>query len=83
MEPKRLHHELKIRGISQKELAARIGVSPQAISAVVCGTKNICRIRQAIADALGLPVDAVFAFNNNQKKTENNPKTQETDARTP
>lgn len=75
MEPKRIVHEMKIRGITQKALAADLGVRPQAVSMVVCGKKNICRIRQAVADAIGRPVEAVFPFGkSNQERTKNNQK---------
>ena len=77
MEPKRIVHEMKIRGITQKMLAASLGVRPQAVSMVVCGKKNICRIRQAIADAIEQPVEAVFSFaESNQEQTKNNQKTE-------
>ena len=72
MEPKRILHEMKIRGITQKKLAEKLGVRPQSVSMVVCGKKNICRIRQAIADAIEQPIDAIFSFDCNPKKTKNN-----------
>lgn len=72
MEPKRILHEMKIRSITQKQIAEQLGVRPQSVSMVVCGKKNICRIRQAIADAIGQPIEAVFPFNCSQNTPKNN-----------
>lgn len=59
MDKQKINQALKVRGIKQKTIAKNLGVTPQAVNAVVRG-KNIFRIRLAIADAIGKSVSEVF-----------------------
>ena len=51
---------LKAKGIRQKEIAARCGVSPAAVSQVLNGKACSQKIRVAIAEAVNLPVEELF-----------------------
>ena len=59
MEPHAISRALKLRGITQKQIAARLGVTPAAVSSVVNGRQSV-RVQLAIATALGMPIDEVF-----------------------
>jgi predicted transcriptional regulator len=52
--------ELVRRNISMVSVARSIGVSQPAVSQIISGKKTSSRIRQAIAKAIGKPVDEVF-----------------------
>lgn len=50
----------KQRGLTQKELGAAVGVSTQAVSQWECGGAPDVALLPAIADRLGVTVDALF-----------------------
>lgn len=49
-------HEIK-----QADVAAELAVSPAAVSSVIAGRFKSKRIRQALADRLGLPVEKLWS----------------------
>lgn len=51
---------LRQAGVTQAELAARIGVSRQSVGLVLADHHRSRRVEQAIADAAGIPVDELF-----------------------
>lgn len=52
-------YELRVLGISPRELADREGVSPQAISASAMGNGS-SHLQSILADTLGIPVHELF-----------------------
>ena len=50
----------KEKGMKQEELAAIVGVSPQAVSKWEQGGMPDAALLPAIADALGVSIDALF-----------------------
>lgn len=51
---------LALAGLSQSEMADRIGVSRQALSQVIAGRLRSERIENAFAEAVQLPRDVLF-----------------------
>ena len=51
---------LALAGLTQKQVADRIGCTKAAVSAVVLGHTRNPRIRVAIAEACGQPVEVLF-----------------------
>ncbi len=47
-------------GVTQKEIAAALGVSPQAVHQVVAGVRPTYRIRKAIAEACSITFDDLW-----------------------
>jgi len=60
MHPADIQSEIKKRGITQKEIAAGLGVSEMAVSKEIAGDLVSERIRVAIADAIGRDKHEVF-----------------------
>lgn len=60
MTPNRIQYELKERGLTQKALAAQIGVKPMHLSCVVRKQRVSNRVMRAVAEAIGKPVQTVF-----------------------
>lgn len=56
----RIKEIIKAKGITAKELAAKIGISEGALSKSLSGNPTLERIEQ-IASALGVPVSDLFA----------------------
>lgn len=54
--------ELTRVGLSMSEIGRRLDppASPTQVSEVVAGRRRSRRIEQAIADAIGMPIEAVF-----------------------
>lgn len=52
--------ELVRRQVRQSHIARRLGVSQAYVSDVIAGNRRSSAIEQAVAEALGLPVDKVF-----------------------
>lgn len=52
--------EMAARGIKVKDIAAELRVRGAAVSQVIHGSTVSARIQNAIASALGKPVDEVF-----------------------
>jgi transcriptional regulator with XRE-family HTH domain len=52
--------KLVLSGRSQSDLAAELDVAPQHVSEVIRGDRRSRRVEQAIADAIGMPVEQVF-----------------------
>ena len=50
----------KLTGVSQPQIAKQLNTTRQNITAHMDGRRNGQRIKQGIADALGVPVDAIF-----------------------
>lgn len=48
------------RGITQAEIARRLGVSSTTVSLVVSGRMRSRRVEQAIAESLGLPREILW-----------------------
>ena len=60
MTPIRIQYELKKRGVTQLEIAKKIGVNPMHLSCVVRKQRVSDRVMRAVAEAIEKPVDAVF-----------------------
>ena len=52
--------QMVLKEITQVALAAELGVTQSSISMVVSGERRNAVIEEAIARALGMPVDVVF-----------------------
>lgn len=52
--------EIARRNVRQADIARRLDVSDTAVSDVVSGRSRSARIEQAVADAIGMPVEEVF-----------------------
>ena len=50
----------KLTGITQPDLADRLGISRPYVTAMIDGRRNSSELQAAIADAFGVPVDAIF-----------------------
>ena len=50
----------KLTGITQPDLAQRLGVSRPTVSATIDGTRHSVNVQSGIADAFGVPVDDLF-----------------------
>ena len=50
----------KLTGITQPALAQRLGVSRPTVSATIDGSRHSPDVQSGIADAFGVPVDALF-----------------------
>ncbi len=68
----RMHPMPKIRalmilqGITNRDIARKIRVSNTWVSLVLCGHEKSERIRQAIAAAVGVPVEELWPEENNK-----------------
>lgn len=58
--PKRIRILMLLKGISGAEIARRAGVDRTAIYKVIDGISRSPRLRKAIADALGIPVEELW-----------------------
>lgn len=52
--------EIFRRGVNLSAVARSLEVTPQHVSQVVSGDRRSKPVEQAVADALGMPVDDVF-----------------------
>lgn len=57
-----------LKGVKSIDIATQTGVSPTWVSLVLNGHKKSKRIRQAIADALGIKVKDLWSNNQKPKK---------------
>lgn len=60
MSPQQIKAGLILKGITQRQIAQRLGVSDAAVSQVIYGVEKNRRIREAIAEALEQPVEQVW-----------------------
>lgn len=60
MEPNERRAELMRRGIQVKSIALELGIAAPSVSQVITGTKRTRYVQQAIANAIGKPVEEVF-----------------------
>lgn len=60
MTPNRIQYELKERGVTQRAIALKLGVSEMTVSDVVRKKSISDHVMRAIADAIGRPVQAIF-----------------------
>ena len=64
--------DIKIRllkkGISQADIARQQGVVRSYVTHVMAGRRKNARIRQAIADAIGMKVHDIWSNGNNNKR---------------
>ena len=51
---------LTLRNISQRALANRLGMTTSEISRVITGKRRTRRVRNAVAQELGVPVEVLF-----------------------
>ena len=54
MHPAKIQMELKLRGITQKDIAKKLGVVAMCVSREVNGQHCSERVRRAIAEAIGV-----------------------------
>lgn len=59
-QPTKIKIELLKKEISAAEIARRAGVVRSAISNVIAGRRKSKKLRKAIADAIGEPVEALW-----------------------
>lgn len=52
--------ELVRRGVTMTAIADQLDVTPQHVSQVISGERRSVRVEEAVADALGMPVEDVF-----------------------
>jgi transcriptional regulator with XRE-family HTH domain len=71
MTPREIRAQMVLKGITLTGLAAKLKVDHSFVWQVVNGRRNNVRVRGAIADAIGLPVDKVFDSSPPQKRTAN------------
>ena len=50
-------------GITGRELARKLNITDQAVSAVVRGVNKTARVRKVIAEAISRPVDEIWSDN--------------------
>lgn len=55
-----------LQGLTNKDIARKTGVSKTWVSLVLCGHVKSERIRQAIAAAVGVPVEELWPEDNNK-----------------
>ena len=60
MKANQIRAELILRDITGLDIAKKLGISKQAVSAVVNGRTRSRVVRQAIAEAINKPVSEVF-----------------------
>ena len=60
---------LKAKGVKQKDIAARCGVSSAAVSLVLNGKATSPKICEAVAKAVGIPVHDLFPQNENREES--------------
>lgn len=60
MSPQQIKAGLILKGITQRQIAQRLGVSDAAVSQVIYGVEKNRRIREAIAEALEQPIEQVW-----------------------
>ncbi len=51
---------LMLAGVTQTEIADRLGVTVMHVSHVIAGRRRSPRVEQAVADAIGSPPNRVF-----------------------
>jgi len=56
----KINRLLKAAGVKQKDIAAKIGVTPQFVNSVVRGRRNTPKVAQAIAEAIGKSVSELW-----------------------
>ena len=62
----------KLTGISQPELAERMGVSRSTVTATINGSRGSSGVKSAIADIFNVPVDVLFNTDNDAIRNECN-----------
>lgn len=60
MTPQEIKFCIASRGISQKELARKLGVTSAAISLIISGKRRSNWIASHIAATIGLPMEAIW-----------------------
>ena len=60
MTPDEIKALLAERGLTQQKLGDRIGITQQAVSKIIHGATTSSTARYSVANALGLPVDALW-----------------------
>jgi len=60
MKPNEIKSKMILKNITATELAKQLGVSRPFISMTIAGDRKTRRIQEAIAAAIGEPVDRVF-----------------------
>lgn len=53
--------ELVRKGLSMSDVARQLGLSANHVSKVIAGERRSPRVERAVADAIGKPVEKVFA----------------------
>ncbi len=67
MTPTEIKIELLKAGINQNQIAKKLGVVPTLVSQVVHGVRPVKRVRQAIADAVGKPIEELWPEESSNK----------------
>lgn len=60
MDANRIKALLEEKGLTQVEVAARIGVTPQAVHEIIMGRTTSRTARFSFASAIGEPVEAIW-----------------------
>jgi lambda repressor-like predicted transcriptional regulator len=67
MTPVEIKIELLRAGINQNQIAKKVGCVPTLVSQVVHGIRPVRRVRQAIAETIGKPVEEIWPEENPNK----------------
>lgn len=67
MKPNEIRGALVLRNITVTSIAKKIGAKRPNVSAVIAGNLQTVYVQEAIAAAIGKPVDEVFPVTNQEK----------------
>ena len=67
MKPLEIKIEILKSGINQNQIAKKAGVTPTLVSQVIYGIRPARHVRQAIAEAIGKPVEELWPEENPNK----------------
>jgi len=67
MTPIEIKIELLRVGVNQNQIAKKVGTAPTLVSQVIYGIRPTRRVRQAIADAIGKPIEQLWPEENPNK----------------
>ena len=68
MQPHEIRAALVLARVTITSIARDLGVKPPTVHAVITGKRPTPRIRQAIAEAIGRPVEEVFPTSRRRQK---------------
>ena len=60
MNPIKIKYKMELKGLTQTEIARKLGVSQSLLSGVIHGYKKSKRVRKFLASKLGYPVEKIW-----------------------